>query len=192
MIRSMRRLLAVVTIVLVVATAACGDDKPAATTTTTTTTTTTPGGITVTSTGFNEGERIPEKFSCQGDNVPPPLSWSGVPAGTTTVALMLTDPDAPRGVFVHWIVTGLPASSTGSLADGTSLPSGARTEVNSTDQAVYTGMCPPSGATHRYIFEVVALGQTVTFPAGATPQDKVRLLREAASDHGQLTGTFKG
>jgi Raf kinase inhibitor-like YbhB/YbcL family protein len=181
-------------VVLVMATAACGDDKPKefkpSTVKIPSGASSAAGGVTVASTVFKERERIPEKFSCKGDNVPPPLSWSGIPSGTTNVAIMVTDPDAPKGVFVHWIVTGLPASSSGSITGR--LPSGAHTEANSTGQAVYTGMCPPSGATHRYIFEVVALGRTVTFPAEATPQDKVRLLRAAASAGGKLTGTFGG
>jgi Raf kinase inhibitor-like YbhB/YbcL family protein len=149
------------------------------------------GGLTVTSSAFGDRERIPEKFSCKGDNVPPPLAWSGIPSGTTNVAIMVTDPDATKGLFVHWIVTGLPPSSSGSLT-GARLPSGARTEPNSAGQAGYTGMCPPAGREHHYIFEVLALGTKVAFPAEATPQDKVRLLRAASSAGGKLTGTFGG
>src|SRR2546423_3486675 len=68
------------------------------------------GAISVTSSAFDGGQAVPVKYTCEGDNVPPPLRWSGAPAGTTEVALVLEDPDAPRGTFVHWIVLGLPPS----------------------------------------------------------------------------------
>lgn len=66
-----------------------------------------PGGITVTSTAFGPGEPIPERFSCEGENVPPPLQWDGLPPGTAEVALVIEDPDAPDGTFVHWLVLGV-------------------------------------------------------------------------------------
>lgn len=150
-----------------------------------------PGGLTVKSTAFADGAPIPERFSCKGSNTPPPLSWSGVPDGAKSVAVVVTDPDAPSGVFVHWIVVGLPAGANGSLT-GSGLPAGAKAEKNSADQSAYTGMCPPAGETHRYVFEVFALKTDVTFPADASPIDKVKALRNASGTAGKLQGQFKG
>jgi hypothetical protein len=115
--------------------------------------------------------------------------WSGVPGGTTSVAVVLTDPDAPNGTFVHWIVTGLPGSTNGRL-DSARPGGGSRTEVNSAGQAGYTGMCPPVGQTHHYTFEVLALNKRVSYTANATPLDKVKQLRAAATSGGSVTGTF--
>lgn len=150
-----------------------------------------PGGLTVRSTAFKDGEAIPERYSCKGENRPPPIQWSGVPSGTKSVALVVTDPNAPSGVFVHWIVIGLPTTATGSLSSA-SLPPGARAEPNSADQTGYTGMCPPADERHNYVFEVMALSRVVNLPPGLAPIDKVKQLRAAASKTGKLTGTFKG
>lgn len=144
-------------------------------------------GIEVRSRAFKHNGRIPETFSCKGDNVPPPLSWSGVPSGTKEVALVVVDPDAPRGPFVHWIVTDLPAAASGSLPT-----SGLHQEANSAGQTGYTGMCPPGLATHRYRFEVLALPKAPSFPQGASPLDKVHALEQAASKRGVLVGRFPG
>jgi Raf kinase inhibitor-like YbhB/YbcL family protein len=150
-----------------------------------------PGGLKVTSSAFADGKAIPEGFSCRGSNAPPPVSWSGVPSGTGSVALVVTDPDAPSRVFVHWVVVGLPGAGAGSLPGGSAaLPAGARVETNSAGHAAYTGMCPPGGQTHTYVFEVLALRQAVSFAAGASPLDKVQQLRAAATRSGKLTGTF--
>ena len=149
-----------------------------------------PGGLKVTSSVFRDGGAIPERHSCKGQNQPPPLQWTGVPSGTKAVALVVTDPAATNGVFVHWIVTGLPTSAVGSLT-GT-LPPGAKTEPNSADQAGYTGMCPPAGQQHTYVFEVLALSRAVSFTPEAKALDKVKALRGAATKSGRLTGTFKG
>ncbi len=150
-----------------------------------------PGGLTLKSTAFGNGGPIPERYSCKGENTPPPLTWTGVPGGTTNVALVITDPDAPNGIFVHWIVMGLPSGTNGSLTNG-ALPPGARVEKNSAEQAGYTGMCPPAGAQHTYVFEIMALSRPVTFPANASPLEKVKALRLAAGKTGKLTGEFKG
>lgn len=150
-----------------------------------------PGGIEVSSSAFQNGGMIPERYSCKGLNQSPPLAWKGVPTEAASLAVVVTDPDAPNGVFVHWIVTGLPETPSGSLSAG-SVPRSAKVEVNSAEQAGYTGMCPPAGQQHRYLFEVLALSRNVTFPAGAGPLDKVKALRAAAVKTGKLNGEFKG
>ncbi|HLE13710.1 MAG TPA: YbhB/YbcL family Raf kinase inhibitor-like protein, partial [Anaerolineales bacterium] len=107
--------------------------------------------IHVTSTAFNEGENIPKEYSCDGENLSPPLAWSDVPQGTQSLVLIVDDPDAPSGTFVHWVVYDLPA-------DLASLPEGAsgigREGVNGFRKSGFGGPCPPRGSTHRYFFKL--------------------------------------
>jgi Raf kinase inhibitor-like YbhB/YbcL family protein len=109
--------------------------------------------LTVTSAAFAEGTNIPRKFTCDAENVSPPLKWTGAPNATQSFVLIMDDPDAPLGTFTHWVVFDL-------LADLTEIPEGAknlaRAGRNSAGQNGYTGPCPPSG-THRYFFTVYAL-----------------------------------
>ncbi|MGI8685682.1 MAG: YbhB/YbcL family Raf kinase inhibitor-like protein [Acidimicrobiales bacterium] len=148
-----------------------------------------PRGITVTSTAFDPGDAVPERYSCEGENVPPPLSWKGVPAGTAELAVVVEDPDAPTGIFVHWIVVGIDPGANG--LSGTELPPGAEALPGSSDNPTYIGPCPPNDdGDHRYVFEVYALRRLPAFDAGATPVDKVRAIRRAAVAGGFLLGTF--
>jgi phosphatidylethanolamine-binding protein (PEBP) family uncharacterized protein len=106
-----------------------------------------PERMTLTSPAFVDGATIPARYTCDGENVAPPLSWSRPPAGTRAVALTVEDPDAPGGTFVHWVVLDLPA-------DATSVPPGT---------PGYRGPCPPKGdRPHRYVFTVWALREPVT------------------------------
>jgi hypothetical protein len=116
------------------------------------------GEFKLTSTAFAAGEAIPERYSCDGKNVSPPLAWSGAPAAAKSFVLIVDDPDAPGGTFTHWIVFNLPAE-TRSLAEGvqaSALPAGAGQGVNDFGKAGYGGPCPPSGS-HRYIHHLYAL-----------------------------------
>ena len=148
-----------------------------------------PHGISVTSTAFDEGELVPERFSCEGENIPPPLAWTGVPDGATELALVIEDPDAPDGIFVHWLVVGVDPATT-RLA-GTSPPAGAEVLPGSSDNPTYIGPCPPNGdGEHRYYFEVYALERRPALDPSAGPVDKVRAVRKAAVAGGWLIGTF--
>ncbi len=149
-----------------------------------------PGGMTVTSSAFESGEEVPERFSCEGDNVPPPLRWRGVPAGTRELAVVVEDPDAPQGTFVHWIVVGI-APTTTSIGPG-ALPPGARVLPGSSDNPTYIGPCPPNGdGAHRYHFEVYALPSPPPLLEPSSPLEKVRAIRRAAVAGGELVGTFE-
>ena len=106
---------------------------------------------------FRAGAEIPTEYTCDGANTPPPLSWSAVPNGTKSIAVLVDDPDAPKGTFTHWLVAGLPATAT-SLGD--KLPDGAFAAKNDKGDAGYTGPCPPTGK-HRYRFQVFALDDNV-------------------------------
>jgi Raf kinase inhibitor-like YbhB/YbcL family protein len=143
-----------------------------------------PATITVTSTAFADGQRIPERFSCRGAGDAPDLAWKGVPAGAASVALVVNDPDAGSGGFLHWILYGLPAGD-GSLP-GDQPPAGATEGDNGRGQPGWTPPCPPSG-THHYIFTVYALNGT---PTGGSADDLVADIGRRAVARGQLTGLF--
>ena len=144
--------------------------------------------LAVTSPAFDEGETIPERFSCEGDNVPPPLEWTDVPDGTRELVVVMTDPDAPSGTFVHWTVWGIDPSVSG--IDGT-LPEGAVEGTSSSGKAAYIGPCPPNGDDpHRYHFEVIALSGQLPLQAGATVQELRDEVEDLAISSGVLTGRF--
>ncbi len=147
-----------------------------------------PTGMRVTSSAIEEGGPVPERYSCEGENVPPPLRWSGTPAGTGQLAVVVEDPDAPGGRFVHWIVVGIDPTAIG--LDPDRLPPGATVLEGSSDNPTYIGPCPPNGdGTHRYFFDVYALASRAAI-AGTTPVERVRSIRRAASAGGRLTATF--
>ncbi len=142
-----------------------------------------PQTITVTSTAFEDGEPIPQQFTCQGEGSSPPLDWTGVPADAASLALVVTDPDAPRGTFVHWVLYDLPARDSG-LAAG-EVPAGASEADNSAGKSGWYPPCPPSG-THRYVFTLYALSEPVT---GRRSQDVLDEIARVAVARGSLTGT---
>lgn len=140
-----------------------------------------PRTIDVTSPEFDEGRPIPARFTCRGSGVSPAFKWSGVPEEAVAVAVIVSDPDAPRGTFLHWLVTGLPGEDGG--FDEGAAPRG-RELINSANEAGWCPPCPPSG-THRYIFAVHALDQPVTASSSQPALDEI-------ADHtiawGSLTG----
>ena len=145
-----------------------------------------PERMALSSPAFAGGAAIPRRFTCDGDNVSPPLRWSSPPAGTRSLALLMEDPDAPGGMFVHWTVWGL-APTVKRLAPGTSLP---RVGTNSFGDRGYGGPCPPHGQTHRYVFTVYALRSPLALPAGAEPGDVRAAIAKSAVARGQLTGRY--
>ena len=147
----------------------------------------------LTSAVIADGQPIPRRYSCEEHSISPPLAWDDPPAGTQSFALLLDDPDAPRGVFTHWVLYGLPAGARAipeNMIPGGAGPAGSRQGRNSAGQVGYSGPCPPNG-THRYVFDLYALDTTLDLPAGA---DKAALL-DALGGHiiaeAQLTGTYQ-
>ncbi len=151
-------------------------------------------GFTIHSSAFEEGGSIPARYTCDGEDLSPPLQWSGVPQGARSLALIVDDPDAPdpaapRMVWVHWVLYNLPADSTG-LPEGVAhLPSGTLEGLNDWKRTGYGGPCPPIGR-HRYFFKLYALDTEL--PDLGTPT-KARLL-EAMKGHvvgeAVLMGTY--
>jgi Raf kinase inhibitor-like YbhB/YbcL family protein len=143
--------------------------------------------LTITSPAFADGAPIPVQYTCKGANMAPPLAWSA-PSGA---ALVVDDPDAARGPYVHWIVTGI-APGSGSTADGQT-PAGGSSLPNSAGQPGYTGPCPPAGTgTHHYRFTLYQLPATLQLPAGLAGGQAAQAIAQAATAQAQLTGTFGG
>ena len=128
---------------------------------------------------FADGEPIPERFTCDGDDVSPPLSWTAPPDGTASLALCVDDPDAGRYPFTHWLAWGL-AARAGGLEDGEGAPNEGRNDFGAPG---YRGPCPPPGKPHRYVFTLYALDAE----PGLGPSDR-RLSFDRAID-GHLLAT---
>jgi Raf kinase inhibitor-like YbhB/YbcL family protein len=109
----------------------------------------------VTSTAFEKNAAIPVEYTCEGSNISPPLAWSTVPTGTKSIAILVEDPEATRGTFTHWFVTGIEPTTT-SLGKEGNLPTGALAMKNDKGETGYAGPCPPTGM-HHYHFRVFAL-----------------------------------
>ena len=149
-----------------------------------------PDQIRLTSSAFAPGESIPERFTCDGDDVSPPLEWSGVPEEARSLALLVEDPDAPGGTFVHWTVYAIAPSTTG-LRQG-EVPADAREGENSFGKSGYRGPCPPEGDNpHRYQFILYALRAAPDLDAGAAPDDVRAAVADGAIARGELTGRFR-
>lgn len=146
-----------------------------------------PDVITVTSPAFRDGESIPPRFTCDGEGGSPPLAWEDVPDDAEALALVVDDPDAPRGTFVHWVALDMPAGTTGVDADA--VPADAVQARNSAGRASYFGPCPPSG-THHYRFTVYALSRRTGLRDGAGLDEALRAIASAATAQGRLVGTY--
>ena len=138
----------------------------------------------ITSSAFQEGGNIPPKFTCDGGDSSPPLRIAEIPSGAKTLALVVDDPDAPSGVFTHWIVWNI-SPQTNAIAEG-SAPQGVQ-GTNDFGKSGYGGPCPPSG-THRYYFKIFALDRELNLPAGA----KRNQLDAAMKGHVVAEGELKG
>ena len=152
-------------------------------------------GIEVTSAAFTEGSRIPVKYTCEGGNTSPPLSWTGVPAGTRSIALIADDPDAPGVTWVHWVYYGIPPN-VAELPEGVpteeTLPDKSRQGTSDFESVGYGGPCPPRGhGVHRYYFKVYALDTEVDLGPGATKKDLLARIEGSVLADGRLIGTYE-
>ena len=146
-----------------------------------------PVSIEVTSTAFSQDESIPVRYTCDGEEVSPPLAWSGVPHDAAAVALVVDDPDAPSGTFTHWVVLDISLTTTDSPEGG--VPAGGVQASSSAGGASYAGPCPPSG-THHYRFTVSALDEPTGLEQGASMDDALAAVDDHAIATGTLTGTY--
>src|SRR5947209_16285336 len=147
----------------------------------------------ITSSAFEAQGMIPDKYSKDGGNISPPLAWTGVPEGTRSLALIVDDPDAPSGTFVHWLVYGIRPDATGMkehMGAGPKLPDGARQGRNGFGELGYGGPRPPSG-THRYVFHLYALDTDSDVPAEFTREELEGVIEGHVLEEAQLMGRYQ-
>ena len=147
------------------------------------------------STSFQDGLQIPAKFTCSGAGISPQLAWTAPPAKTARLALIVTDPDAPRGTWVHWVLYNLPAAGTRALPEGLpaldQLPDGALQGRNDFGKIGYGGPCPPPGSPHHYVFTLYALDAKLNLPVGATRAQVEAAMQGHILASGRLVGMFQ-
>lgn len=136
---------------------------------------------------FKHNERIPKKYTCEGEDVSPPLQISNTPIPFVSYAIIVDDPDAPLGDFVHWVAWNIdPAKS--SLEEGAKISFQGRNDFGETN---YRGPCPPSGKPHRYFFRIYALDAMLTIPIGSTKHELLEAMEGHIRAKGELIGTFE-
>lgn len=142
---------------------------------------------------LKEGGMIPEKYTCDGDDISPPVSWSDIPQSSVSLALICDDPDAPAGTWVHWVIFNIPAQTSGLkefVPAERKLPDGSLQGTNDFRKIGYGGPCPPSG-THRYYFKLYALDTKLELDAGATKWQLVQVMKGHILAEAQLMGKYK-
>jgi Raf kinase inhibitor-like YbhB/YbcL family protein len=150
-----------------------------------------PAKFAVTSSAFAKSTQIPVDYSCKGRNVPPTLRWANVPTRTGSLALVVDDPDAPSGLYVHWVVTGIPPSTT-EIGEGP-LPEGASVSLNSSGKAEYFGPCPPPGTgVHHYRFQLYALSTPLTLAPTTSAREATQTIANATIAEAYTVGLFGG
>ncbi len=150
--------------------------------------------LSISSPAFQDGERIPAKYTCQSQDISPPLKWNRVPDETQSLALILDDPDAPSGVFTHWVIFNLPPDSRElpeAVPAASQLPSSALQGKNDFGKIGYGGPCPPPGYPHRYRFTLYALDRQLDLKAGSSKKQVLNAMEGHILAQGQLTGTYQ-
>src|SRR2546423_845199 len=143
--------------------------------------------VTLSSPAFQAGGTIPDQFTCKGANLNPPLQFSGIPAGAKSIALIVDDPDAPGGLFSHWVVWNIDPVTT--QIGEKSIPAGAVQGTNDFGKPGYGGPCPPSG-THRYFFRIFALDRELDLPVGAKRSQLDTAIKSHVIAKGELMGRY--
>ena len=148
----------------------------------------------ITSSAFQPDGAIPKKYSCDGQDISPPLAWSDAPAGTKSFALIMDDPDARPDTWVHWVLYDLPATAHDlpeNVPKQKELASGARNGVNGEPKIGYEGPCPPPGPVHNYHFKLYALDAKLGLAAGATKAEVEKAMKGHVLGEAELVGLFK-
>lgn len=141
---------------------------------------------------FKGGYAIPKEYTCDGDDISPPLEWTSVPDDAMTLALIADDPDAPNGTWVHWVLYNLPAhilEIPANLPPKDQLENGTIQGINDFKNIGYGGPCPPGG-THRYVFKLYALDKELDLAAGATTRQLLQAMEGHILDRAQFMGTY--
>lgn len=153
--------------------------------------------LAITSSAFNPGGLIPVDFTCEGGDVSPPLSWSGTPAGTQSLALIVDDPDAPdpaapQRIWVHWVLYNIPPTATGfrEAIESDALPTGTLEGTNDWKRTGYGGPCPPIGR-HRYFFKLYALDTALPDLSHPTKTELEKAMEGHVLTHAEMIGLYR-
>jgi Raf kinase inhibitor-like YbhB/YbcL family protein len=142
----------------------------------------------LTSAGFRDGEAIPRRYTCEGEDRSPPLAWSGLPQGTASLALIVDDPDAPGGLFTHWLAWAIDPAA-GGVGEGEPARREGRCDFGTIG---YRGPCPPRGhGPHRYVFRLLALAREPGLPTGASRAELERAIAGHVLGSAELVGSYQ-
>jgi len=150
--------------------------------------------IQISSPAFADGAAIPKKYTCEGEDVSPPLKWGPTPEGTKSFALISEDPDAPSGTWVHWVIYDIPGEVnelSENIAKSEVVLNGVKQGLNDFEKIGYGGPCPPAGKTHRYFFKIYALDSYVNLKSGALKEQLIKAIQSHILAEGQLIGTYR-
>lgn len=141
---------------------------------------------------FNDGERIPKKYTCDGEDISPPLIWEDIPEGTVTLALISDDPDAPSKTWTHWLIFNIPPELNG-LPEGVekveALENGIIQGFNDFGRIGYGGPCPPFGV-HRYFFKLYALDTSLDLEPGTSKEELLEAMEGHIIEKTQMIGLY--
>lgn len=143
--------------------------------------------LTITSPAFAHEDMIPTKYTCDGEDINPPLYIDGVQEGAKSFVLIMDDPDAPMGTWVHWVVWNIDPGTRS--IDENSVPQGAKLGMNDFNRLQYGGPCPPSGV-HRYFFKLYALNTRLDLAEGASKEELEQAMKENIIDEAALMGSY--
>ena len=150
--------------------------------------------LSISSPAFSGGEKIPPEYTCEGSDISPQLDWIGIPEEAKSLALIVDDPDAPGGVFTHWVIFNIPPDSSGlseAFPSTPGLPDGTLQGGNDFGRTGYGSPCPPPGKSHRYRFTLYALDKKLDLVAGSSKNQILDAARGHILAQGQLTGTYQ-
>ncbi len=148
----------------------------------------------ITSSAIHAHQELPTRYSCDGAHISPPLAWSGTPQGTATFAMIVDDPDAPRGTFTHWVLFNIPGSANHldeNIPQTPQLDNGAIQGRNDFGRSGYGAPCPPHGESHRYRFTLYALDAPLRLHAGATRQQALQAMQAHVLAQAQLVCVYR-
>lgn len=143
---------------------------------------------------FTQGQPIPKKYTCDGSDLSVPLTWTDPPAGTKSFALIADDPDAPMGIWVHWVLYDVPAEVRQLAEDvpkNETRMDGSKQGINDFERIGYGGPCPPPGKPHRYFFKLYALDKKIGLPPRATKSKMMDAMKNHILAEAQLIGVYK-
>jgi Raf kinase inhibitor-like YbhB/YbcL family protein len=150
--------------------------------------------ISISAEGFKDGTTIPDVNTCKGKDISPSLSWKGIPAGTKSIALIMDDPDAPGGIFVHWVLYNVPAVTQKlpeSMPHDKNLADGSMQGMTDFGRTGYGGPCPPPGKPHRYYFKIYALDLKIKLSPGASKKQLENEMLGHIIAKGEIVGIYK-